>query len=94
MVHRRLPRFFFLLSLIRFSSAGKPVDVLSTSGFSVFKEDEILRIFSPNKTDPSDNFTIVDFINTLENHTADGTDKVVWKIINSETIATNPYYGE
>ncbi|KAF7393950.1 hypothetical protein HZH68_010769 [Vespula germanica] len=92
MVHRRLPRFFFLLSLIRFSNAGKPVDVLSTSGFSVFKEDEILRIFSPNKTDPSDNFTIVDFISTLENHTADRTDKVVWKIINSETIATNPYY--
>ncbi|KAF7391343.1 hypothetical protein HZH66_009823 [Vespula vulgaris] len=92
MVHRRLPRFFFLLSLIRFSNAGKPVDVLSTSGFSVFKEDEILRIFSPNKTDPSDNFTIVDFISSLENHTADRTDKVVWKIINSETIATNPYY--
>ncbi|XP_035739061.1 nose resistant to fluoxetine protein 6-like isoform X2 [Vespa mandarinia] len=92
MIHRHLSRFFFLLSLIRFSNAGKPVDILSTSGFSVFKEDEILRMFSPNKTDPSDNFTIIDFIGILENHTADGLDKVVWKLINSETIFTNPYY--
>ncbi|XP_043498479.1 nose resistant to fluoxetine protein 6-like [Polistes fuscatus] len=83
---------FFISFIVRLSNAVKHVDVISTSAYTVLKEDEILRIFSTNKTDSSNNFTIVDLIGSFENNTNMETNKVPWKIKDTEVISTNHYY--
>lgn len=69
-----LIRAWILLLLAKFSYAGKTVDVdvLSPGGLGTLEEEQILRVLSRNKTSSSNNFTLIELIGNLRNHTIEG----------------------
>lgn len=69
------------------------VDVLSPGGLGTLEEEQILRVLSRNKTSSSNNFTLIELIGNLRNHTIEGA-KDPWKQEKLETTHSNPFYGE
>jgi len=89
-------KIFAILSLISLSNADKSsvdVDLTSSSGLSVFKEEDILGVFSRNKTDTTKNFTFIELISSLGNYTID-SEKIIWTDNSPEIHHMNPHYGK
>ncbi|XP_024941445.1 nose resistant to fluoxetine protein 6 isoform X2 [Cephus cinctus] len=81
------------LCAISFSQASKTVEIL-TPGLNTIKEEEILRVLAQNKTESSENFTFVELVSNLQNHTEltkNAADQE-WRIDPPEISWTNPYY--
>ena len=87
-------RIWAIFSLIGLSRAESPVEILTSSNsLGTFEEEDILRVFSRNKTDTTKNFTFVELISSLGNYTID-TEKVIWSDDRPEVHHTNPHYGK
>lgn len=79
--------------LMKLSCAGKSVDILTSSGLNTLEEEEILRVLSRNETTSSNNFTLIELIGNLRNHTIE-TSKDRWPPVKFEVQETNLFYGE
>ncbi|XP_020278398.1 nose resistant to fluoxetine protein 6-like [Pseudomyrmex gracilis] len=82
------------LGFIGLSSTKTSVNILTSSNsVDKLKEDDILNVFSHNKSDTTKNFTFVELINKLGNYTID-SQKNVWNDDRLKTHHTNPYYDD
>ncbi|XP_076290207.1 nose resistant to fluoxetine protein 6 isoform X2 [Lasioglossum baleicum] len=79
--------------LIKLSHAGKPVNVLTSSGLNILEEEEILRVLSRNQTTLSSNYSLIQLIDGLGNHTIE-TGEDAWKPLKFEVRDTNPLYDD
>lgn len=84
-----------LLLLTKLCCAGKSVDVdvLASGALNSLQEEQILRVLSRNKTNSSNNFTLIGLVGNLRNHTVEAG-KVAWKREKLDVQDTNPFYGE
>ncbi|XP_076165792.1 nose resistant to fluoxetine protein 6 [Ptiloglossa arizonensis] len=79
--------------LMKLSCAGKSVDILTSSGLNTLEEEEILRVLSRNETTSSNNFTLIELIGNLRNHTIE-TSKDRWPPVKFEVQETNLFYDD
>ncbi|XP_076750177.1 nose resistant to fluoxetine protein 6 isoform X2 [Xylocopa sonorina] len=78
---------------MKFSYAGKSVDVLTSNSLNTLEEDEILRVLSRNKTTSTNNFTLIELIGSLRNDTFEAS-KGGWRMEKLNVRQTNPFYDE
>lgn len=84
--------FYFLMQVVL--ARGKTVNILTSGRLATIKEEEILRVFSQNKSEASsENYTFVELVSRLTNHT-DHFQEEIWRTNTHEGYKTNPYYGE
>ncbi|XP_078033532.1 nose resistant to fluoxetine protein 6 [Augochlora pura] len=86
-------KLWTIVLLIELSRAGKPVDVLTSSGLNTLEEEEILRVLSRNQTTLSSNYSLIQLIDGLRNHTV-VTSEDTWKPPKFKVRYTNPFYDE
>lgn len=86
-------KLWAILLLIRLSHAGQSVDLLTSNGLNTLEEEEILRVLSRNQTTLPTNYSLIQLIGSLRNHTAEAGEDV-WKPLHLEVQDTNPFYGE
>ncbi|XP_053985527.1 nose resistant to fluoxetine protein 6-like [Hylaeus anthracinus] len=83
-----------VFSLMKLSCAGKSVDVLASSGLNALKDEEIIRVLSRNETAMVNNFTLIELIDNLRNHTIE-TGKDTWQTpVMLEASESNPFYDD
>ncbi|CAK9807752.1 Nose resistant to fluoxetine protein 6 [Anthophora plagiata] len=86
-------RAWTIFLLIKLSYAGKSVDVLTSNSLNSLEEEEILQVLSRNKTISTNNFTLVELISHVTNHTIE-TATDTWRDEKFEVQHTNPFYDE
>ncbi|XP_015434936.1 PREDICTED: nose resistant to fluoxetine protein 6-like [Dufourea novaeangliae] len=86
-------RLWTIYLLIKLSCAGKSVDILTSDRLNTLEEEDIIRVFSRNKTTSSSNYTIIQLIGDLRNHTIE-TSEQTWKPRMFNAHNTNLLYGD
>ncbi|XP_033228277.1 O-acyltransferase like protein-like [Belonocnema kinseyi] len=84
--------FYFLIQVVL--ARGKTVNILTSGRLATIKEEEILRVFSQNKSEASsENYTFAELVSRLANHT-DHFQEEIWRTNTHEGYKTNPYYDD
>ncbi|XP_031833767.2 nose resistant to fluoxetine protein 6 isoform X1 [Nomia melanderi] len=86
-------RLWTIFLLMRLSHAGQSVDLLASNGLNTLEEEEILRVLSRNQTTLSTNYSLIQLIGSLRNHTVEAGE-YAWKPLQLEVQNTNPFYDD